>query len=1017
MSKTKPLDAKTLRRIEEAANEAVRRRQEIFVRRRAAEERKEKRRVKAGIGASFLGVDGSRPPTGVGAYTDPGGGGVADTPTPPPLFLPPPAHVVYNDEPDDRPVQIAWAPQAGPQYHFIHCPVTDVAFGGSRGGGKSLRKSQKVRGHRGNAVSMGDLSVGDQILHPCGAAQTVTGVYPQGVLPVWRFRLENGLVADSSADHLWRIGPGLGIESWWPAVVVTTDDIRKRIEEGLPVYIPVLRGERSWDPVRVRLVEPAGEDECVCITVSGYGGLFALESGIVTHNSDALIGDAAVRAGKYGEGFRGLFLRRQQVELADIKLRMQSVYGLIGAKWSEQHQTWTFPGGGTLVLKYLANDDDALLYKGWSISALYVDEIGDFPSRRPIDLLWGAMRSAKGVPIVRRMSCNPGGAGHMWVKQLYLSHGPYRVFKHEPNPEIKGDPIDAVFIPSRLEDNKILMENDPRYESRIAASVGGDRALWKAWRYGDWDVLAGTYFNFDEKVHVCVPPPMPGYLPRWMAIDWGYTHQTAALWAADFGDRAYVYRERGYTNTDPISLGMYLAEVNGDEPVENVYLSPDAFAHRTGENTVATDLHEGFRRAHEMRGCALLPAPEPAFNDRVNGWQTVASGLQHGRLVIAPSCTELIRTLPSMVRDPKKPNDIQKVDGDDFCLAAGTLVLMADGTERRIEDVEEGDVLETPCGPGVVSAAGCTAEDAELMEVVLEDGRALTGTPGHHLYDGPTGEKRAIAILLPGDTILVWAPQANQSSTPAASSAATRPPSPRAGGITSGPDTEPRRGFTGRSGQTPTAPSRPGLSSTTSMGTPPTTASKTSPLSPAERMRESTGGSSAWPTVENESGVRAAGPNSSTGPDTEAGYSAGTLASRRTDGEPSWTTSKEPARAVPPHSGRVSTNPPGTARVVALRRLTERGSVYNLTVDCCHKYYANGILSANCDGLRYLWATRRRGEVYEPIEVRAVREVNAVDPNHRAMQERLFLAREGAVGEPQGGVILRGRMRPSRWFE
>ena len=69
------------------------------------------------------------------------------------------------------------------------------------------------------------------------------------------------------------------------------------------------------------------------------------------------------------------------------------------------------------------------------------------------------------------------------------------------------------------------------------------------------------------------------------------------------------------------------------------------------------------------------------------------------------------------------------------------------------------------------------------------------------------------------------------------------------------------------------------------------------------------------------------------------------------------------------------------------------------------------------DSLRYLWATRRRGEVFEPIEVRASREITAEDPNHRAMQERLFLAREaGGAGEP-GGVILRGRMRPSRYFE
>ena len=74
-----------------------------------------------------------------------------------------------------------------------------------------------------------------------------------------------------------------------------------------------------------------------------------------------------------------------------------------------------------------------------------------------------------------------------------------------------------------------------------------------------------------------------------MSIDWGYTHQTAALWAIDLGERAYVYRERGYTGTDPVSLGMYLAEVNGDERVQNVYLSPDAFA--IGKKAKSADVH------------------------------------------------------------------------------------------------------------------------------------------------------------------------------------------------------------------------------------------------------------------------------------------------------------------------------------------------------------------------------------------------------------------------------------------
>ena len=138
MATTRNLSQKQLRAIEAAAEEAVRTRAAKLVRRRELDERREKRRVRAGVGASFLGVDASSTPRVAGAYTDPAGGGVADTPTPSPLFLPPQDRVVYNDDPDPRPVEIAWAPQEGPQYHFIHCPVTDVVFGGARFGEKPM---------------------------------------------------------------------------------------------------------------------------------------------------------------------------------------------------------------------------------------------------------------------------------------------------------------------------------------------------------------------------------------------------------------------------------------------------------------------------------------------------------------------------------------------------------------------------------------------------------------------------------------------------------------------------------------------------------------------------------------------------------------------------------------------------------------------------------------------------------------------------------------------------------------
>ena len=102
--------------------------------------------------------------------------------------------------------------------------------------------------------------------------------------------------------------------------------------------------------------------------------------------------------------------------------------------------------------------------------------------------------------------------------------------------------------------------------------------------------------------------------------------------------------------------------------------------------------------------------------------------------------------------------------------------------------------------------------------------------------------------------------------------------------------------------------------------------------------------------------------------------------------------------------------------MLALRRLERPEPVFNITVDCCHRFYANGVLSANCDSARYGWATRKRSLFREPIEVRAAREIRGPDPHTRAMQERMFWARERAEEVDGGGVTLRGRRR-FRYFE
>src|SRR5262245_4298212 len=59
---------------------------------------------------------------------------------------------------------------------------------------------------------------------------------------------------------------------------------------------------------------------------------------------------------------------------------------------------------------------------------------------------------------------------------------------------------------------------------------------------------------------------------------------------------------------------------------------------------------------------------------------------------------------------------------------------MADGTERRIRDVKPGDMVATPSGPRRVLASAMTRRQAEVLPVLLSDGRAVVGTADHPVF-------------------------------------------------------------------------------------------------------------------------------------------------------------------------------------------------------------------------------------------------------------------------------------------
>jgi predicted phage terminase large subunit-like protein len=193
-----------------------------------------------------------------------------------------------------------------------------------------------------------------------------------------------------------------------------------------------------------------------------------------------LLGDVAVRGNRYGRKFSAIIFRRTYDELDDLKKKAQAIYPLIGAVWQASERTWVFPGGATLKMRYLESDDDASRYQGHEYQWVGVDEVGNFSSPAPIDLLRACLRTTDNIPCVMRLTGNPGGPGHEWLKHRYVTRSrPMVPFMDESD----GVSVQRVFIPAFLKDNPKLSEPE-KYVARIKSS--GPKWLVKAWLEGDW---------------------------------------------------------------------------------------------------------------------------------------------------------------------------------------------------------------------------------------------------------------------------------------------------------------------------------------------------------------------------------------------------------------------------------------------------------------------------------------------------------------------------------------------------
>ena len=393
----------------------------------------------------------------------------------------------------------------------------------------------------------------------------------------------------------------------------------------------------------------------------------------------ALLWEAVFQASAYA-GADTLLLRRTYSELESSLLAYfrRDVPRTFYRSYNDSKHLVTWNNGSTTRFGYCRNENDVYQYQGAEFLFIGIDELTHFTLKQ-----WQFLTSRNRCPIAGTFPCmagatNPGNIGHAWVKALWVDHMPPSGFER---PELY-DPSDYDFIRARLDDNPIYA-NDAEYRRTLEALP---EHLRRAFLEGDWNVFAGQYFDvFDFGRHTARPEEMrlEAWWPRWISIDWGFQHPSAVYWhcaiptpvAAVFRPRAFstgeapgssriiTYREFVQNGLSPRMLAQGIAERSGRERINEIFLSPDAFAHRTAEASIAEQLGD-------VLVANGLPRPAPADDDRIGGWQLMYQLLESDAWVITENCAKLIECLPLLVRDDRRIEDIRKMDGDDPADAA-----------------------------------------------------------------------------------------------------------------------------------------------------------------------------------------------------------------------------------------------------------------------------------------------------------------------------------------------------------
>jgi len=349
---------------------------------------------------------------------------------------------------------------------------------------------------------------------------------------------------------------------------------------------------------------------------------------------------------------RGLIVRKTYPELLSNHIRKSfQEYPVLKEWYNKAEKVINYPNGSITEFSYLKSTDDVYTYQGREYEDISIDEVTQHEEETFKVLRTSLRTTRKDIKPTMLLTGNPGGVGHSWVKRIFID----RQFRPGENPE------DFDFVQAFVQDNPALLDADPEYVKRLEDLP---EHLKKAYLEGDWNIFAGLAFpELSYHTHLIDPFTLPPETKYYAGFDPGYTHPYGFVLLGVVPEgTAYVV---GY-----LSKSQQLTREIKDQLTELL----------TGKTLY---IHSGHDLWYPGRGGGASQFEEfvkLGMNNFIKAKIDRKSGVRQIRKYINPrnypdgkprlfffrNCVEVFNNVASMQLDPKDPEDVLKVDADDY---------------------------------------------------------------------------------------------------------------------------------------------------------------------------------------------------------------------------------------------------------------------------------------------------------------------------------------------------------------